>query len=121
MVSTNTTDPAGATPNQAHPPRRPRRHGARWHGADILGGYLLGLGGLFAACAARIELKTVLWGFGLFHGGCALLVFTLWWQDTQRRAAARPRPPVAVEVTHQAGGVPVAEPGVPGRRAAARE
>src|SRR5262249_16873 len=109
------------TIKQSNQPRRQRRHGARWHGADIIGGYLLAMVALFAVCAARVNLKTARWGFGLFHVGCALIALALWWQDTQRKAAARPRPPLAVEVKQPVGGVILAEPAAPVRWAEARE
>ena len=98
MVSTKTRETEGSTIKQPRQAMRQSRQGAEWPGADIIGGYLMGMVGLFAVCAARVDLKTALWGFGLFHVGCALIALALWWQDTHRRAEAQPQPPLAVEV-----------------------
>ena len=71
---------------------RQSRQGAEWPGADIIGGYLMGMVGLFAVCAARVDLKTALWGFGLLHVGCALIVLALWWRDNHRGTKAKLQP-----------------------------
>ncbi len=75
----------------------PGRHAKEWHGADTIGAYLMCIAVLFAACAALVDLKVALWGFGLLHVGCTLSVLILWWQDSGQEAAVTSRQTSAVK------------------------
>lgn len=89
-------------PSQTMPPGR---RAEEWRKADAIGAYLVCMAGLFAACAAVVDLKVALWGFGLLHFGCALSVLVLWWHEHQRETKATAQPPLAVEEEQETGAI----------------
>ncbi|MBI3800774.1 MAG: hypothetical protein HY268_27820 [Deltaproteobacteria bacterium] len=98
---------------QTPPRQKPSEEGPR---ADVIGGYLVCMAALFAVCVALVDLKVALWGFGLLHLGCALIVCVWWWQDSQRGDKAKPRPFPALEQEHKAAGAFLTEHAISVRR-----
>jgi hypothetical protein len=104
MVSPKIRETEGSTIKQPRQAMRQSRQGKEWHRTDAIGGYLLCMVGLFAACAVRVDLKTALWGFGLLHVGCVLIVLALWWRDNHRGTKAKLQPSRAIKKAQKAQG-----------------
>ena len=49
-------------------------------------GYTVFMLGLFALSVFALGLKAALWGFGILHFGCALVVLGLWWHEERTQS-----------------------------------